>query len=328
LSVLEDVAGLELDSYVEPPILRSGDFYDPDGNLLADGANEFEWDARGQLSGISGESKASFGYDPFGRRILKTLGNEEPTELLYDGTNVIEERQEEETPLVLLTGLNPDQLFSRTRGGESIESYLTDRLGSVIALTDDSGEGTTTTYSYEPFGTANSAGAKSDNLYQFTGRENDGTGLQYNRARYYSPLDARFISQDPAGFAGSGSNLYWYVNGNPLDFTDPSGEFPWGVPFPNPASLVEDGVDQIGKWVNDAPGVASDLAESNVGEWMGDRGDEVGRTLICIAERAVQRPGPVGCQEEAEQWKPDPESPEVPPNLPPGLPGKDLVPSR
>jgi RHS repeat-associated protein len=236
--------------------------YDPDGNLLADGANEFEWDARGQLSGISGESKASFGYDPFGRRILKTLGNEEPTELLYDGTNVIEERQEEETPLVLLTGLNPDQLFSRTRGGESIESYLTDRLGSVIALTDDSGEGTTTTYSYEPFGTANSAGAKSDNLYQFTGRENDGTGLQYNRARYYSPLDARFISSDPVGFNGGGSNLYEYAYGNPLDFTDPSGECVMCIPGFNPVAPVEDAADQIGKWVSDAPGVASEVGDS------------------------------------------------------------------
>ena len=35
------------------------------------------------------------------------------------------------------------------------------------------------------------------NPYQFTGRENDGTGLYFYRARYYSPTFQRFIAQDP-----------------------------------------------------------------------------------------------------------------------------------
>ena len=213
--------------------------YDPNGNLVDDGASEYEWDARGQLSAIKGGASASFAYDPFGRRVSKTLG-EATTGLLYDGPNVVQESSGEELTATLLTGLQPDQLFSRSTG-EGTESYLTNLLGSPIALTDGSGE-VDTSYTYEPFGAATSEGAESDNPFQFTGRENDGTGLQYNRARYYDPANARFISPDPAGFGGSGSNLYNYVGGNPLDFTDPAGEYPWGVQWPDPVGAIEDAI--------------------------------------------------------------------------------------
>ncbi|EOU9535191.1 RHS repeat-associated core domain-containing protein [Cronobacter dublinensis] len=48
-----------------------------------------------------------------------------------------------------------------------------------------------------------------------------GTGLHYNRFRYYDPDAGRFISQDPPGFAG-GINLYQYA-ANPLVWVDPLG---------------------------------------------------------------------------------------------------------
>ncbi len=57
----------------------------------------------------------------------------------------------------------------------------------------------TTEYTYDPFGATTSTGATSTNPYQYTGRENDGTGLQYNRARYDNPTTTQFTSQDPLG---------------------------------------------------------------------------------------------------------------------------------
>src|SRR5262249_45320883 len=63
----------------------------------------------------------------------------------------------------------------------------------------------------------------STNSFLYTGRENDGTGLIFLRARYYNSQIGRFISEDPAGFAGSGPNLYGYVYDNPLGFRDPYG---------------------------------------------------------------------------------------------------------
>lgn len=58
--------------------------------------------------------------------------------------------------------------------------------------------------------------------YGYTGREPDGTGLVYYRARYYQPELGRFISRDPLGLA-AGINPYSYVNNNPANLVDPSG---------------------------------------------------------------------------------------------------------
>jgi RHS repeat-associated protein len=314
--------------------------YDKDGNLLADGANEYGWNARGQLTGISGEASASFGYDPFGRRTSKTLGAT-TTELFYDGANVARESEKGSTTASLLSGLRPDQLFSRTTGSGT-DSYLTDRLGSTIALANASAE-LTTTYSYEPFGASTSTGAESGNPYQFTGRENDGTGLQDNRARYYSFGEGRFISQDPAGFEGGGTDLYSYAYSDPLDFVDPQGKSGFAISIPDPGDIAKAmyeeakaGVNQVGDWVSDGPAAASaaaewvEGAEGATGQWLGDRGTEAERTLECIMERVSEQPGEVGCQEAAEEIEfenHEPDRPDPPRFPPPGVPGKGPLPA-
>jgi RHS repeat-associated protein len=66
------------------------------------------------------------------------------------------------------------------------------------------------------------ADAINPNPFQYTGRENDGDGLYFYRARYYDALQGRFISQDPIGLRG-GMDVYAYVHGNPLSRKDPLG---------------------------------------------------------------------------------------------------------
>ncbi len=84
-----------------------------------------------------------------------------------------------------------------------------------------------TEYTCEPFGKTTVTGQPNANPFQFTGRENDGTGLYYYRARYYHPGLQRFISEDPIGFA-DGPNLYAYAINSPLDSVDPLGlEVAW-----------------------------------------------------------------------------------------------------
>ena len=106
-------------------------------------------------------------------------------------------------------------------------NFLTDALGSAIAVTD-SGGSINTSYTYEPFGNVTVFGTNSS-PYQFTGRENDGTGLYFYRARYYSPTYQRFVSQDPIGFAGGDANLYGYVGGNPISRIDPLGFWQFSI---------------------------------------------------------------------------------------------------
>src|SRR5579884_2249523 len=79
-----------------------------------------------------------------------------------------------------------------------------------------------THYTYEPFGATTASGAANTNAQQFTGRENDGTGLSSFRARYYSPQLQRFVSEDPLGAAG-GVNIFGYAANAPTVYTDPFG---------------------------------------------------------------------------------------------------------
>jgi RHS repeat-associated protein len=62
-------------------------------------------------------------------------------------------------------------------------------------------------------------------LTQVAGRENEGTGLYFYRARYYSPLLGRFINEDPIGLGG-GLNTYSYAFNSPTNLIDPSGNCP------------------------------------------------------------------------------------------------------
>jgi RHS repeat-associated protein len=120
----------------------------------------------------------------------------------------------------LVGGLGVDDVLTRT-DGTGTRAFLTDGLGSTLSLVDGNGV-KQTSYTYDAFGGTSISGQTNANSQQYTGRENDGTGLYSYRARYYSPSLGRFISEDPIGFAG-GLNQYAYVGNDPVNAIDPSG---------------------------------------------------------------------------------------------------------
>jgi RHS repeat-associated protein len=192
--------------------------YDANGNMMSDGSNTYTWDARNQLVSISGHVAASFQYDSFGRRVSKTIGG--TTQFLYDGINPVQEISGGTPSANLLTGLVADEYFQRT-DISGAANFLTDALGSTLALTNSSGS-ILAQYTYDPFGNTTVTSGSSTNSYEYTGRENDGTGLIFYRARYYSTAIQRFISEDPVGTVG-GINLYAYVGNDVPNQSDPSG---------------------------------------------------------------------------------------------------------
>lgn len=103
--------------------------------------------------------------------------------------------------------------------------FLADALGSVRQLADLSGA-VILTKSYQPYGGVLSSSGSSSSAYGFTGEWTDTTGLVYLRARYYAPGTGRFISKDTWGgdYARPLTMNGWnYTNGNPINYTDPSG---------------------------------------------------------------------------------------------------------
>ena len=193
--------------------------YDLNGNLTSDGTNTYTWDARNRIVAITGPVPATFVYDAAGRRSRKTI-NGVTIDFLYDGLNPVQE-QAGSTIINLLTGLGIDEYI--IRGDATAPAFfLSDALGSPVALADSSGT-LLTTYTYEPFGATTTIGAPTSNPLDFTGREGDPTALKYYRARYYHPSRQRFLSEDPIEFEGGDTNLYAYVGNSPLLFIDPLG---------------------------------------------------------------------------------------------------------
>jgi RHS repeat-associated protein len=226
--------------------------YDDNGNLTGDGVNTYTWDARDRLTAITGGVAATFAYDPFGRRTRKTISGQ-TTDYLYDWDNPVQELPDGAVLANLLTGLGIDEYFTRT-DGSGRRTLLGDALGSILALTDDAGV-VQTSYTYEPFGKTTVTGQANANSFQYTGRENDGTGLFYYRARYYSPDRQRFITEDPLRFGGGDVNLYSYARNSPVRFSDPLGLWAkevhrnWAERAGKAAGLCQGDVDALVKAV-------------------------------------------------------------------------------
>jgi RHS repeat-associated protein len=335
--------------------------YDANGNLTSDGTSEYTWNARNQLTKITGTIKATYGYDPFGRRTTRTLGST-TTELLYDGPNVVQEIQGGKATANLLTGPLPDKVFARTTS-KATENLLADQLGSTIGLAGSTGS-VETSYTYDPFGTTTKEGTASENTTQYAGQENEGNNIYYDRARYYSPTATRFLSQDPTGQEGSGPDLYLYTSDSPTNATDsygtnlkpptPGGES-GSAPSPGgggggasagggggagtgaglggggvggatscPGGTKGKGLSGGGDWL-DCPNTQKSL-ENLEQEEREKKNEEEGEKFSCgqgggVGTLAVITPNAANCNGSPEEWTPDPPTPVLPTPPPQPSPG-------
>ena len=211
--------------------------YDNNGNLVGKTAGTTTWsyayDFENRLKMVTkttggDTTSVTFAYDPFGRRIEKSVnaGTPTTTSYLYDGNNILYEYDGSAAITArYIHNLGVDDPLAVEKN-DKVYVYYKDGLGSVTALTDYWGN-IVQTYDYDSFG--NIVAVKDPDFvqpYTYTGREWDKeTGLYFYRARYYDPMEGRFISKDSIGFRGGDVNLYGYVQNNPIRFKDPYGLF-------------------------------------------------------------------------------------------------------
>lgn len=228
-------------------VINGGTYsYDRNGNLTqkvtSDGTTTYTWDYEDRLVKVSTPTTTSeYAYDPFGRRIEKKVtenGATTTTRYFYDGQAILFEYDDSGTIGNRYThGPNIDEPLMLTTGKDKYY-YHADGLGSIIALTDQAGK-VVQAYEYDSFGNLKDQKNRVKQPYAYTGREWDReTGLYYYRARYYDPMEGRFISKDLISFAGGDVNLYGYAQNNPINNTDPSGLI--STDF-NPGSLTNMG---------------------------------------------------------------------------------------
>jgi len=203
-------------------------------------ATTYSWDAAGQLAGITTPgASATYAYGAGG--MLESVSVTTPqgttsTQSVWDGQTLLAECDSDGTLYRYVHGPDGSPLsLVRTRPGGPDErfNYHTDALGSVVAITSETGT-VVATYRYGAFGEVLATGGSdaalaSRNPLRYRAYYYDThSALYYLPARYYDPASARFLSPDPApASAGDPRTLdrYMYCMGDPVNYYDPSGAY-------------------------------------------------------------------------------------------------------
>ena len=254
--------------------------YDPEGFLTSKtdsfDVTTYRYSLRGELLQVllPDGSVVTYEHDPLGRRIAKRIDGmiaekylwQGMTRLLavYDGSDNLIQRFE------YADGRMP---VAMTQGG--VTYYLAyDQVGSVRAVTDESGN-VVKRIDYDSFGNILADTNSSFAIpFGFAGGLHDrDTGLVRFGYRDYDPDTGRWTAKDPIGFAGGDTDLFGYVQNDPVNFVDSTGEIGipgavLGVALGASAGFISgiaSGDPSAGFWAGVAGSVAGGLAGGVVG---------------------------------------------------------------
>lgn len=199
------------------------------------------WSNGTQLAAIG---NATFTYDGEGQRLTKTVSGK-TTGYTYEGTNLIRQKNADGSRLFFLYDANGLIGFDYIPASGSAQTYFYrfDGEGRITAVVDPAGD-VVAQYAYDPWGVITAVTDADDNAVsgshignlnpiRYKGYYYDAeTGLYYLNSRYYDPEVCRFISADSVSYLGADStpisyNLYAYCKNNPVNHSDPSGNFAW-----------------------------------------------------------------------------------------------------
>lgn len=204
--------------------------HDFNGNVTSDGTNQYQWDAENRLIKVLSNTIAGkesvFAYDGLGRRLSiqdKPSASQPIVERRYAwcGHQPCQERDAQDNVLTIY--YEEGELQQGTK-----VFYVRDQLGSVRMLRG-MWRSPLGSYDYGPYGETQASSGPAASRFRYAGMfYHPATNLYLTWYRPYESRIGRWLSRDPMGI-GDGPNLYAYVGGNPIDYSDPLGL--WALKF-------------------------------------------------------------------------------------------------
>ncbi|NUN04485.1 MAG: RHS repeat-associated core domain-containing protein [Bdellovibrio sp.] len=222
--------------------------YDDQDRLLSFGTNTYSYNANGNISSkVDGslrlthyiydsdgtlaavnmpEKNVEYGTDHEGRRIEKKINGVKLENYIWDGllrlvaitnaSGVIQKK------FIYSDGHAPDYMLD-AQGNTYL--FVTDHRGSVVGVLNANNGQIVQSIEYTEWGAVVSDSNPGFQPFGFAGGLNDrDTGLVRFGARDYDPEIGRWTSKDPILFNGGDTNLFGYVQNDPVNFIDPSGK--------------------------------------------------------------------------------------------------------
>jgi RHS repeat-associated protein len=206
----------------------SGSQYDAAGNMLADGANSYAYNAESEIKSAAG---VTYTYDGDGNRLEKSSGK------IYwygAGTEILDESDTSGNFSNEYVFFGGKRVAMRVVSSGTIYYYEDDMLGSARTMVQAGQTAVCYDADFYPFGGERDIVSTCGSNYKFEGKERDTeTGNDDFGARYYTSRLGRWLSADwssvpaPVPYANLTNpqtlNLYAMVSDNPETFADLDG---------------------------------------------------------------------------------------------------------
>jgi len=208
--------------------------YSPAGRLATktepgDLVTEYDYDVVGNLLGVTltDATEVTYGLDGPDRRVQRSVDTVITHRFLYDGILPVAELDESGTVVsqfVYVGGNVPEYLI---RDGVNYR-IVADQVGSVRLVINASTGMIAQRIDYDSFGNVLVDTNPGFQPFGFAGGLYDpATALVRFGMRDYYPEVGRWTVKDPTGFGGNDSNLYRYVNNDPVNLIDSTGTDFW-----------------------------------------------------------------------------------------------------
>lgn len=196
-----------------------------------DGAGDritLDYDVLDGLRGVTGFGRGDVAYtlDATGRRIARSVDGAITHRWVYQSGSRIAAEVDETGEVITRFVYAGDDLAPAymIRGGETYR-LLKDHVSTVYAVVNVASGDIVQRITYSPFGEVFSDSNPGFQPFGFAGGHVDEiTGLVRFGARDYDPYSARWLSRDPMELGSGDVNMYAYATGDPINFSDPTGE--------------------------------------------------------------------------------------------------------